>query len=121
MSAKAKEEIHERRNSYSKTDNDATFMRMKEDGMGNGQLKARYNIQISPNHQIITSYHTFPNPIDTSDDRDIFMVGFGLRMMDNFYVGTWIRFSVFQLSRKVYLFWIVIDNTTKKGTKEAIT
>lgn len=27
------------RNSYSKTDHDATFMRMKEDAMGNGQLK----------------------------------------------------------------------------------
>ena len=32
-----------KRNSYSKTDNDATFMRMKEDAMGNGQLKAGYN------------------------------------------------------------------------------
>lgn len=30
------------RNSYSKTDPDATFMRMKEDAMGNGQLKAGY-------------------------------------------------------------------------------
>ncbi|MCC0686484.1 IS5/IS1182 family transposase, partial [Clostridioides sp. ZZV14-6345] len=33
------------RNSYSKTDNDATFMRMKEDHMKNGQLKPAYNIQ----------------------------------------------------------------------------
>ena len=33
------------RNSYSKTDPDATFMRMKEDAMGNGQLKAGYNLQ----------------------------------------------------------------------------
>lgn len=33
------------RNSYSKTDHDATFMRMKEDAMKNGQLKAGYNIQ----------------------------------------------------------------------------
>ena len=33
------------RNSYSKTDHDATFMRMKEDAMGNGQLKpANYEI-----------------------------------------------------------------------------
>ncbi|MDU1316361.1 hypothetical protein [Anaerococcus hydrogenalis] len=37
----------EHRNSYSKTDHDATFMRMKEDHMRNGQLKAAYNIQIS--------------------------------------------------------------------------
>jgi hypothetical protein len=32
-----------KRNSYSKTDHDATFMRMKEDHMGNGQLKPGYN------------------------------------------------------------------------------
>ena len=34
-----------KRNSYSKTDHDATFMRMKEDAMGNGQLKPAYNLQ----------------------------------------------------------------------------
>ena len=32
------------RNSYSKTDKDATFMRMKEDHMRNGQLKPAYNV-----------------------------------------------------------------------------
>ncbi len=31
------------RNSYSKTDHDAAFMRMKEDAMGNGQLKPAYH------------------------------------------------------------------------------
>ena len=35
------------RNSYSKTDHDATFMRMKEDHMLNGQLKPAYNIQLA--------------------------------------------------------------------------
>ena len=34
------------RNSFSKTDEDATFMRMKEDHMTNGQLKPGYNIQM---------------------------------------------------------------------------
>ena len=34
-----------KRNSYSKTDPDATFMRMKEDSMGNGQLKPAFNLQ----------------------------------------------------------------------------
>ena len=34
------------RNSYSKTDHDATFMRMKKDYMGNDQLLPYYNIQI---------------------------------------------------------------------------
>ena len=32
------------RNSYSKTDPDATFMRMKEDAMNNGQTKPGYNV-----------------------------------------------------------------------------
>lgn len=35
------------RNSYSKTDHDATFMRMKEDHMLNGQLKPAYNMQLA--------------------------------------------------------------------------
>lgn len=35
------------RNSYSKTDHDATFMRMKEDHMKNGQLKPAYNVQLA--------------------------------------------------------------------------
>lgn len=35
------------RNSYSKTDRDATFMRMKDDHMKNGQLKPGYNVQIA--------------------------------------------------------------------------
>jgi hypothetical protein len=34
------------RNSYSNTDKDATFMRMKEDHMKNGQLKPGYNVQL---------------------------------------------------------------------------
>ena len=46
------------RNSYSKTDTEATFMRMKEDHMKNGQLKPAYNIQISTENQIITHYST---------------------------------------------------------------
>jgi transposase len=61
----AKEAVLDGRNSYSKTDTDATFMRMKEDHMGNGQLKPGYNVQITTNNQIITNYDTFPNPADT--------------------------------------------------------
>lgn len=41
------------RNSYSKTDTDATFMRMKEDHMKNGQLKPGYNVQIGTQNQFI--------------------------------------------------------------------
>lgn len=53
------------RNSYSKTDHDATFMRVKEDPMLNGQLKPAYNLQIATNHQFITAYSIFQNPGDT--------------------------------------------------------
>lgn len=60
-----KEAILEGRNSYSKTDKDATFMRMKEDHMGNGQLKPAYNVQISTSDQIIAHYSIHQNPTDT--------------------------------------------------------
>ena len=53
------------RNSYSKTDNDATFMRMKEDAMNNGQTKPGYNLQIATENQFITDFGLFPNAGDT--------------------------------------------------------
>lgn len=64
-----KEELLGPRNSMSKTDPDATFMRMKEDHMQNGQLKPGYNVQLSTNDQFIlcytlhqqsNDYHTLP-------------------------------------------------------------
>jgi transposase len=54
------------RNSYSKTDTDATFMRMKEDHMKNGQLKPAYNWQISSNNQYIVDYSIHQTTADTS-------------------------------------------------------
>ena len=42
------------RNSYSKTDQDATFMRMKEDAMNNGQTKPGYNLQIGTEKSVHT-------------------------------------------------------------------
>ena len=53
------------RNSMSKTDQDATFMRMKEDAMNNGQTKPGYNLQVSAENQFITDFALFPNPTDT--------------------------------------------------------
>ena len=53
------------RNSYSKTDPDATFMRMKEDAMLNGQLKPGYNVQISTENQFITNFGIYQRPTDT--------------------------------------------------------
>jgi transposase len=67
------EKLLDGRNSYSKTDIDATFMRMKEDYMLNGQLKPAYNLQISTQNQFIlnytlhqtsTDYQALPSHID---------------------------------------------------------
>ncbi len=58
-------EILGERNSFSKTDNDATFMRMKEDYMRNGQLKPGYNLQIGVISEYIASYEIFHNPSDS--------------------------------------------------------
>lgn len=54
------------RNSYSKTDEEATFMRLKDDHMQNGQLKPAYNTQISTENQIITHYSIHQTPTDTT-------------------------------------------------------
>lgn len=53
------------RNSFSKTDPDATFMRMKEDHMRNGQLKPGYNVQIGTENQFIVGYSLHQRPTDT--------------------------------------------------------
>lgn len=53
------------RNSYSKTDLDATFMRMKEDHMKNGQLKPAYNLQHGVDAEYVVWLEIFPNSTDT--------------------------------------------------------
>lgn len=50
------EKLLKGRNSYSKTDPDATFMRTKEDHLQNGQLKPSYNIQLGTEQQYIVNY-----------------------------------------------------------------
>lgn len=60
------QKILAKRNSYSKTDTDATFMRMKEDHMRNGQLKPAYNLQLSSNNQFVVNYSLHQNPADTN-------------------------------------------------------
>lgn len=57
------------RNSYSKTDPHATFMRMKEDHMLNGQLKAGYNLQASScqgKKIFCVNYSLHQKPTDTT-------------------------------------------------------
>ena len=60
------EAILGQRNSYSKTDIDATFMRLKEDHMKNGQLKPAYNVQISTSNQFIVNYSIHSDTTDTN-------------------------------------------------------
>ena len=55
-----------KRNSYSKTDPDATFMRMKEDAMGNGQLKPAFNLQYGVDSEYIVWLTIGPQPTDTT-------------------------------------------------------
>lgn len=62
---KEQEEMLKGRKSCSKTDSDATFMRMKEDHMKNGQLKPGYNLQASTSNQYIVNYTLHSNPTDT--------------------------------------------------------
>jgi len=52
------------RSSYSKTDEDATFMRMKDDHMKNGQLKPGYNVQIGTEDQFIINYTLHQSTVD---------------------------------------------------------
>lgn len=54
------------RNSCSKTDNDATFFRMKEDHLNTGQLKPGYNVQIATEDQFILGYGVYQKAADTS-------------------------------------------------------
>lgn len=75
-----KEKILKGRNSYSKTDPDATFMRMKEDHMLNGQLKPGYNVQASTEKQYIVNYTLGQTTTDTSllkDHIDEHIASFG--------------------------------------------
>ncbi len=54
------------RNSYSKTDPDATFMHLKDDHMRNAQLKPAYNIQIAVDSEYIMGVGVFADRSDTN-------------------------------------------------------
>lgn len=59
-------ELFDGRNSYSKTDKDATFMRLKDDHMKNAQLKPAYNVQIAVEAEYITGAGIFQERTDTT-------------------------------------------------------
>lgn len=53
------------RNSFSKTDQEATFMRMKDDHMRNRSLKPGYNVQIGTEEQFVLGFSIHQNPTDS--------------------------------------------------------
>ena len=59
------EDIFKGRNSFSKTDHDATFMCTKEDPMKSRELKPGYNLQIATHNQFVLDYALYSNPTDT--------------------------------------------------------
>ena len=56
----------EKSNSYSKTDHDATFFRMKRDYMGNDQLLPGYNVQMAVCDEMIMEYGVYPYAADSN-------------------------------------------------------
>ncbi|MCX7858410.1 MAG: IS1182 family transposase [Deltaproteobacteria bacterium] len=56
--------VFQGRNSYSKTDPDATFMHMKDDHMRNSQLKPGYNVQIGVESEYVTAVEVFQDRND---------------------------------------------------------
>jgi len=54
------------RNSYSKTDTDATFMHMKDGHMRNAKLKPAYNIQIAVENEYVTGIGIFRDRTDVA-------------------------------------------------------
>ena len=67
------------RNSYSKTDHDATFMHMKEDHMKNGQLKPGYNVNVATCSEFIIGSYI------SSDRNDVHtLIPFMKRLRENY-------------------------------------
>mgnify|MGYP003294444140 CR=1 FL=1 len=61
------------RNSYSKTDHDATFMHMKEDYMRNSQLKPGYNVNVATSNDFIVGTYI---SADRSDVQTLWCICF---------------------------------------------
>ena len=91
------------RNSMSKTDPDATFMRMKEDSMNNGQTKPGYNLQIATENQFLVDFGLFPNPGDTLT-MPLFLTSFGseenYRFMEENAIEAYVKYNYFHMEQK---------------------
>lgn len=102
------------RNSYSKTDPDATFMHMKDDHMRNAQLKPGYNVQIGVDSEFIMSVGIFQDRNDLWDFDSLFKgAGSKKRLsLSKHYSGCRIR-----AGRKLCLFRRTKADTIHQATK----
>ena len=70
----------ENRNSYSKTDHSATFMRIKRDYMGNDQLLPAYNVQVGIADEYIREYGRIVRKGMDSVKMEVFLVSIGFNL-----------------------------------------
>jgi len=109
--------LFEGRNSYSKTDKDATFMRMKDDHMRNGQLKPAYNVQLAVEAEYVVGAGIFPDCNDTGTLKP--MLGNMLRFDPNIRIKRLIADSGYESEENyAYLESIGVDYYIKPQTYE---
>lgn len=70
----------ENRNSYSKTNHSATFMRIKRDYMGNDQLLPTYNVQVGIADEYIREYDRIVRRGMDSVKMEVFLVSIGFNL-----------------------------------------
>ena len=70
----------ENRNSYSKTNHSATFMRIKRDYMGNDQLLPTYNVQVGIADEYIWEYGRIVRRGMDSVKMEVFLVSIGFNL-----------------------------------------
>ena len=93
------------RNSYSKTDPDATFMHMKEDHMRNGQLKPGYNVNVASASGFIIGNYISPDRSDMAT-----LIPLTERLLRNYSVGNVVVDSGYE-SEENYSYYDELENT----------
>ena len=89
------------RNSYSKTDKDATVMRMKDDHMRNRQLKPAYNVQLAIEAEYVIGIGIFPNTNGVAKLKPMLKNMF--RYNANMMIRRFIADSGYEPRRKLYV------------------
>lgn len=100
-----KEATFRGRNSYSKTDTDATFMHMKEDHMRNGQLKPGYNVNVATASGFIIGNYISPDRNDVHT-----LIPFTERLLRNYNIGNVVVDSGYE-SEENYTYYEAIEDT----------